>query len=429
MITTLLDGVAPLVTAADAVLKTDQTVTVSIGVDHVGRLERYDGVRCHLRVLKDDRIGMAGATDYRWQRLRQAAIDSAEVGTLAPLFLPSPAATPEVHTADRVALSAGPMQLLDLARSVVRRLEEDRWRVEVWAERSAGRVEVANTRGVVAGYDQTLVGVGVTVFDSSNPTPVPLSLQTVGSSWPTGLDVEALVAAVTQWLSPPPLDRLPNPDPVRICLGPRAVRALLRPLELGLLGESVFDGSSPFRDRVGDVVVPEVLTIVDDPTISLRPASRPVDDDGVVSRRLALIDRGRFTGWVSDLASGARLGIPSTGHARRQSHAPPRVAYSNLIVGSGEVPTAEFLTEGEAILVEDLPIPTGNVIDGRVTLVTPWAYWMSEGERVGRFRSATISGNVFDLLQHIVAVGREQQWIGSWCGPSILVDGVDLRVR
>jgi len=429
LITDLLDGVAPLVTAADAVLKTDETVTVSLGSDGVGRLERHSGMGCHLRVLKDDRIGMAGATDGRWPQLRQAALDSVAVGPLGSLLLPAPAPTPSVHTADRVALSAGPMQLLDLAKSVARRIEEDRWQVDVWAERSAGRVEVANTRGVVADYEQTLVGVGATILDTKNLTPIPLSLQIVGTSWPTGLDAEALVTTVMEWLSPATLDRLPSPDPVRVCLGPRAVRALLRPLELGLLGESVFDGSSPFRDRVGDVVVPDLLTIVDDPTIAHRPGSRPIDDDGVVSHRQSLIDRGRFSGWVSDLASGARLGIPSTGHARRRPHTPPRVAYSNLMVGSGETPTAEFLNEGEVIVIEDVPIPRGNVMDGRVTLVTPWAYWMSEGERVGRLRSATISGNVYDLLHHVVAVSRESQWVGAWCGPSLLLDGIEVRVR
>ncbi|MEK7379698.1 MAG: metallopeptidase TldD-related protein, partial [Gemmatimonadota bacterium] len=118
--------------------------------------------------------------------------------------------------------------------------------------------------------------------------------------------------------------------------------------------------------------------------------------------------------------------LPSTGHARRLAFAPPRVGYTNLVLASGDTPASDLLGGDEVVLVEDLHAAPGNVMDGRVAFTTPWAYRVVRGEVVGRFPRITLRGNAYQMLDRLAAVGCEAVWLGAWCGPAMLLDGISI---
>lgn len=427
MITPLLEATRPRVTAADAVVKTDETLSGVVTAQGGERMGRLTSIQQHLRVAVHGRVGMAGRADQNGDALLAAALASAAMGEVATLHFPAPAPTVDVPTSHPVAQAAGPTQVLDLARSLSARLDGKGRMVEAWAERSVGRVEAGNTRGALVSYDASLVGMGATLAVGDSSSPLTLSLHHSGVAWPSGREVEALVTEFERRLAPPYAEPPGGPaTPVRLCLTPRAVRAFLRPLELALIGAEVFEGRSPYAGRQGELVLPEAITLVDDPLLPGRPGSRPADDDGVASRRLPLIERGRFVGWITDLATGSRLNLPSTGHARRLAFAPPRVGYTNLVLAPGDTPASDLLGGDEVVLVEDLPAAPGNVMDGRVAFTTPWAYRVVRGELVGRFPRITLRGNAYQMLDRLAAVGREAVWLGAWCGPALLLDGISI---
>lgn len=425
MITPLLDAVQPRVQAADAVRKSDDTLTVVVTSQGGERMGRSTGVQQHLRVGVDGRLGMAGRSDLDQTALIAAAFDSAREGDPGTLHLPAPAPVPGVATAHPAALSAGPAEVRDLARQLAARLEGAGRTVESWAERSCGEVEAGNTRGVLVSYDASLVGVGATLAVGHPSSPLTIALHHVGVGWPSGADLEALVEGFERRLAPGYAEPPAPAGTVRVCFAPRAVRTLCRPLEHALVAAEIFERRSPLAGRVGEQVLPEVISLVDDPLQPARPGSRPADDDGVVSRRLPLIERGCLVGWVADVATGSRLELPSTGHARRLAFAPPRVGYTNLMLLPGTATRAELLA-GEVMLVEDLPLPPGSVLDGRVVGSTPWAFRVVDGEVVGRYPRVTIRGNVYEMLNRLAAVGSEAVWQGAWCAPDLLVNDVTV---
>lgn len=427
MITPLLEAARPRATAADAVIKTDETISGVVTAQGGERMGHLSSIQQHLRLAADGRIGMAGRADLNTDALLAAALASAKAGPEGALLLPAPAPTIDVTTAHPVAQAAGPTQVLELARLLSARLDGKGRMVQAWAERSVGRVEAGNTRGALVSYDASLVGMGATLAVGDPSSPLSLSLHHAGVAWPSGRDVEALVVEFERRLTPAYAEPPTGPaTPVRLCLAPRAVRAFLRPLELALIGAEVFEGRSPFAGRQGESVLPAGISLVDDPLLPGRPGSRPADDDGVVSRRLTLIDEGRFVGWVTDLATGSRLELPSTGHARRLAFAPPRVGYTNLLVSPGDASDRDLLSGDDVVLIEDMPPAPGNVMDGRIAFTTPWAYRVVRGEVVGRYPRITLRGNLYQMLDRLAAVGREAVWLGAWCGPSLLLDGVSV---
>jgi PmbA protein len=241
--------------------------------------------------------------------------------------------------------------------------------------------------------------------------------------------VEALIAEVSGRLEPPLLGEASLPETLRVWLAPRATTKLFRPLLRGLTAGTLLERAAPLRFRLGEHVAPEAISLTDDPLRPLRPGSRPVDDEGVVSRIVPLVERGRLVGWIADLVTGARLGIPSTGHGRRWPFAPPRPAFSNLCLVPGEASPEDLSSAArDGVLIRDLPIVTADAGGGRIAAETPWAYRLAGEEVVGRLPRLRLRGNLHRMLDRLVALGREAEWLGSWCSPGLVLDAVEVSL-
>jgi len=68
--------------------------------------------------------------------------------------------------------------------------------------------------------------------------------------------------------------------------------AFIAPLETGFNGKIVLEGASPIGNKLYREAFDKKLSIYDDATFPYQPQSRPFDDEGVASRRLALIEEG-----------------------------------------------------------------------------------------------------------------------------------------
>jgi PmbA protein len=243
---------------------------------------------------------------------------------------------------------------------------------------------------------------------------------------PTLADLEALVAEVDRRLDPPILAGVVSVSGLPVCFAPRALATFLRPVRAALTGYEALLGRSPLRGRLGELVLDERITLVDDPVTPGRPGSRPVDDDGVVSRRVSLVERGRLAGFASDLMVGSRARVPSTGHAWRLPHAAPRVGLTNLLMEAGTCSPEALRAElGRGLLIEALDWGAGtNPVSGTIVLRAPWAYLVEGGAVRGRLEGVVLSGNVFEALRHIRAIGSEASWVGAAFLPSLVVEGL-----
>jgi PmbA protein len=225
---------------------------------------------------------------------------------------------------------------------------------------------------------------------------------------------------------------------------PSGLGAILLPFEQALSGKAVLQGVSPLGARMGERVVDAAFSLIDDPLVAGRPASRPVDDEGVVSHRLALIERGVVRAFIYDLETAARAGVATTGHGRRSIFGKPHADYSNLLVSppnrgpeprgpgrqagtlGGGLTTA--ITDG--LVVDDLiGVGQGNVMGGAFSHPVALAYRVQHGEITGRVKDAAVAGNVYELLKTIGGWGNDGRWTGSRWAASLLLEGVSVASR
>lgn len=421
MIARLLDAVHQRVQDADAWTATDDSVTVMLS-EQGAQVAGAVASAAHLRVGIAGRIGTAFRRDAEAGPLIEAALASADGGLEAALQLPGPSPHAVVQTAWPAAAGLDARDLADLAAGLRQRLLRDGRSVSTWGERSTGRVEVGNSRGVHAGYDATLVGIGLHVRVETPTGPLGVRLHHTSADPPGSAVLDRLAAEVEARLVLPAGSADPAAGATTLWLAPRAVRALVTPLGQALHAEWLLDPRPHDGARMGHRILPETLTLLDEPLLPGRPGSRPVDDEGVVCRRQALVERGVVRGWLADLVTAERHGLPASGHAWREGPGAPRAGWSNVVLEPGATARKDLPDlAGDGILIRDLPTPTGHVADGRVSLTTPWAYRLRAGEPVERLERFTLQGNVYEMLGRVAAVGDEVEWWGAAGMPDLVL--------
>lgn len=431
MIVRLLEQASRRAESADAAVKNDETVTL---VFESGRLKstawsQERGV--NVRIRANGRLGFAGTTANDPEALIEAALASAAIGDQVDLILPAPSPLQAVRTHSPAAAAASVADLAALGQSLVERLSHDGWQVSATVERSVGTVRVANTRGVEASYDVTSVSLSAEITRVSGDDILMVGDFCAAADLPGEPGVAALAASIRRRVSWAERPAAPPRGELPVLFTPAGSGALFLPLRQACLGKAVLQGISPLGGRIGERAFDPTLTVTDDPWVPGASGSRAVDDEGVPTRRLPLVEGGVVGGFVYDLETAARAGVPATGHARRTTFGKPQAAYSNLVVSPGQCSWEDLLSKvADGLVVDDLiGVGQGNVIGGAFSHPVALAYRVVGGEVVGRVKDAAVAGNAYELLGRIAGLGRDVEWRGSLATPPILLEGVSVTPR
>ncbi|MFI5235456.1 MAG: TldD/PmbA family protein, partial [Gemmatimonadales bacterium] len=413
MIPQLLELTRRRAQAGDVVAKTDETLSLTFDAGRLATSSLAIERGYNLRVVAEGRAGVAGTTGDNAEGMVEAALAAARAGAPIEFLLPEPNPWPRVVTRVPRAAAATLEELRDLGQMAHDRMAGDARRVDVAVERSVGSVRVANTAGLDASYEVSLVGVLVEVSDD-HWSPI-VSAALIGADLPLAEELERFVDGLrlrTGWSRKEvkaPRGHLP------VCFLPAAANALILPVRQALLGRTAVQGLSPLKDRIGERVYDQSLTVTDDPLVDARPGSRPLDDEGVPSRALSLVREGVVRNLAYDLETAARAGTRSTGHARRTTFGKPEVACTNVMVAPGPHSFETLLSlVGDGLIVEDLPgLAAGQVAGGGFISPAVPAWRIAGGEVVGRVAGVTLAGNAHELLARIRGIGADSSWLAS----------------
>ncbi len=198
---------------------------------------------------------------------------------------------------------------------------------------------------------------------------------------------------------------------------------LIETLSAAFLGNNVLRRKSLFADKLSHEIANHTLTVYDDPLHPDGTGSCPYDDEGVVTRRKAVVERGVLKNFLVDMYSAKKLGLKPTGNGIRASISSlPSSGITNLIVERGALGLEEMVkTPEEVIVVTDaMGIHTINPISGEFSIGISGIYYV-DGKKVTPVTGMTVAGNMKELLKNITEVGADQKWLGNVCSPSVLI--------
>ncbi|HEY6225297.1 MAG TPA: metallopeptidase TldD-related protein [Gemmatimonadales bacterium] len=437
MIDRLVAAIRRRADGGDALWRQTEHTTVAFESGRLKACGITEETGINLRVVRGGRVGVAGTTTADLDDLVARALASAELGEAVDLAFPAAAALPEVAIHAAGAAAASLDRLTAIGAELVARLTRAGCQINVSIEREITATRVVGTGGADAKYQATGVAVNVDLARFAGDDVLFLSDQYQGTDLPAARDLDALVRTIDEryeralTVVEPPEGALP------VVFTPQGLSAILLPLRQALSGKVVLQGISPLGARIGEAVFDPAFSLTDDPLLAHRPASRPIDDEGTPSHRLALVERGTVRAFIYDLETAARAGKQSTGHGTRGTFGKPVVEYSNMVVGtrSSETSTSDLgggLAAGVAdglVIDELIGVGQGNVIGGAFSHPVALAYRIERGEITGRVKDAAVAGNVYELLKRIAGFGTDGRWQGTRWSPSLLLEGVSVARR
>ena len=165
---------------------------------------------------------------------------------------------------------------------------------------------------------------------------------------------------------------------------------------------------STLTNSVGKKLFSEKLSIYDNATLAAS-GIQPFDDEGVKSRKRAIVDKGIFKQFMYNREIAALDNVQESGFCTRGGFSsPPSLDSSNLEISSGDYTNFEEEL-GEFLLVKSLHgTHTSNMTTGDFGVEVNVAFHIKNSKQTP-MRGFMISENIFNLFTRIKAIEREQK--------------------
>jgi predicted Zn-dependent protease len=308
------------------------------------------------------------------------------------------------------------------------------------------------------------------------------------ATWGTTVAEDGMELQVYDYLDVASLDHLPDAAAIRAMSRQAAERlvalrhapvvepysgpAILRGRAAGVFFHEIFghrieghrqkdeDEGQTFTSRVNQHILPDFLSVVDDPTVAQRNGmdlngTYAYDDEGVAAQRVQLVDKGVLRNFLMSRSPIENFPV-SNGHGRRQPGMAVVPRQGNLMVeASRSVPYATL----RKMLIEEVKRqnkPFGMIFDdisGGFTFtgrsepnafaVQPVVVWRvyADGRSDELVRGVDLIGTPLTTFERILAAGDDVDVFNGVCGaesgwvpvsassPSLLVGEVEVQRR
>ena len=190
-------------------------------------------------------------------------------------------------------------------------------------------------------------------------------------------------------------------------------------------GSAVARGASWLRDAEGELILPEALSITENPHRQRTMGSRLFDSEGLPTTVRDWVENGRLTGFVLDLGTARKLGRESTHNASRGLSGGPSPSTSNIALTQGAATKEDLMREmGTGLLITSMIGQTINPNTGDYSRGAS-GFWIENGELAYPVNECTVAGNLRDMVRTMTPANDARPWL-STVVPSLLIEGLTL---
>lgn len=208
-----------------------------------------------------------------------------------------------------------------------------------------------------------------------------------------------------------------------VVFDPRVSGSLIGQLAGAISGASVARGTSFLKDKLGQKLFHESVTIIDDPFRVGGLRSRPFDAEGILPKKYNIIDKGVLTTWLLDQRSARQLKMTSTGHASRSPGGTPSPSASNFYMAPGSVSPSELMKDiQQGFYVTELMGMGVNSVTGDYSQAAS-GFWIENGMIAFPVSEMTIAGNLKDMFLNLTPA-NDLQFLRGVDAPTLRIEGM-----
>jgi PmbA protein len=422
---------------ADAIALSGSALSIDVRGGALEQAERAEGTDLGLRVLVGRRVAVVSSSDARPETLAAMAERAVAMAREAPedpyAGLADPAQLSEARDAEGLEIH-DPAAEPDPAS-----LQEDARRAEAAALAQAGVTQVQSASAGYSAQDVALVasnGFAGQYRRTARHTSC-VAIAGEGTGMERDYDGDSRVFQ-SDLRSPEEIGRLaaqrtverlnprkPKTGAYPVLFDERVSSSLIGHLVAAINGGQIARGASWLRDAMGTQVLPEGLSLTEDPWKKRSSLSRRFDAEGLATRPREIVSGGVLQGWTLDLGNARKLGLESTANAARSVAGGVSPASWSMALTQGAASREELMGEmGSGLLVTSMIGSTINPNTGDYSRGAA-GFWIENGQPAYPVSGVTIAGNLREMLRSIRPANDARPWL-SRVVPSLLVEGLTL---
>ena len=289
---------------------------------------------------------------------------------------------------------------------------------------------VVNSCGVEASDVGTAVGCSMETIarDGSDVTPAcyELDAERVYDIDPVAVGVKAARQAVSSLGA-----KKMGSDAFPVIFTQAAFRSLLYHTVINAVkADYVQRERSAFKDKIGEQVASELVTVTDDGLLDGGLLTGKFDGEGVPCQKTLVFKKGVLKNFLYDNYTANKAGTVSTGNASRSGltayGSTPVLEASNFVFKEGNKTPEQLVDEiKDGLIVYGVQgAHSSNPESGEFSVVATPVWKIESGNVAYPVRDVMLSGVFFDVLKNVSALGNNTRKLGQLVAPWIKVENV-----
>lgn len=170
-------------------------------------------------------------------------------------------------------------------------------------------------------------------------------------------------------------------------------------------GEQTVKGLNPLKDKLGKNIALDQLTIIDSPRFKDAYYKYSFDEEGNSTDDIILLENGVMKNFIHNSATANELKMDNNFRASRSPKSTLGVSNSNIVIKEGKTSESDIEKFDHLEIIEMQGMHSGsNFFSGEFSCAVKGYLW-ENGKRKGTFKNVTMSGNFYNMLQNIEAIG------------------------
>ncbi|GHT09775.1 modulator protein [Bacteroidia bacterium] len=206
-----------------------------------------------------------------------------------------------------------------------------------------------------------------------------------------------------------------NTGVYKMILDNTTINRMLSPLVSALYGNAIQQKSSFLIDKLGQKIISDKITLMDDPHIKGARGARWFDGEGVATKKSNIIENGVLNMYFIDTYYAGKLGVEPTIQS-------PSIQTLKLGNRNFDQMLASL---DKGIWVTGFNGGNSNSTTGDFSFGIE-GFLIENGKAVKPLNEMNITGNLLTLWQNVLEIGNDPRTVSSQRIPSILFDAVNF---
>ncbi len=189
-------------------------------------------------------------------------------------------------------------------------------------------------------------------------------------------------------------------------LHPEAMASILHAAFIpNISAENTQQKKSILTGKLNKNIMSDKISITDDATTKGLLATRSFDCEGTPSQRNMIVQNGMLKTFLHNNYTARKDGKKSTGNAARTGTSLSSIGENNIIIEPGTGKDIIREVRRGVYVRELLGVHTMNTLTGEFSLGLHEGSYIEKGKTKHTIKNAMVSGNIYDMLKKVAAVG------------------------